>query len=290
MPAIEPPSRRPVSSSFDDAAIDRLETLLIQQALPAGGLPLEAVHGLFAAAIVAPGDAILPADLMPYIWGQDHVWPDAETAQDALDLLMGLWNDIARRIVNDPETEREVVAPLIALPTDIDDADPESWEGEHDFPVGAAWAVGFMIGFGLREEQWDARIADDEQIGDDINDIFALLPEPEEGDEDEDDDGEEDDDLDDEDDEDTAPLDTSDSDVDIEDAFDAADAEPLTLRERMEIVGELPYILHDLNLRRLYEATPRTPAKRADEPGRNEACPCGSGKKYKKCHGAPTLH
>ncbi|MEC9242614.1 MAG: SEC-C metal-binding domain-containing protein [Gemmatimonadota bacterium] len=21
------------------------------------------------------------------------------------------------------------------------------------------------------------------------------------------------------------------------------------------------------------------------EPGRNEACPCGSGKKYKKCHG-----
>jgi preprotein translocase subunit SecA len=21
--------------------------------------------------------------------------------------------------------------------------------------------------------------------------------------------------------------------------------------------------------------------------GRNEACPCGSGKKYKRCHGAP---
>ncbi|MDQ3069903.1 MAG: SEC-C metal-binding domain-containing protein [Acidobacteriota bacterium] len=27
---------------------------------------------------------------------------------------------------------------------------------------------------------------------------------------------------------------------------------------------------------------------RRDEPkvGRNDACPCGSGKKYKKCHGA----
>jgi len=34
------------------------------------------------------------------------------------------------------------------------------------------------------------------------------------------------------------------------------------------------------------DATPRT--VRRDEPkvGRNDPCPCGSGKKYKKCHGA----
>ncbi|HEU0086180.1 MAG TPA: SEC-C metal-binding domain-containing protein [Pseudonocardiaceae bacterium] len=24
------------------------------------------------------------------------------------------------------------------------------------------------------------------------------------------------------------------------------------------------------------------------EPARNEPCPCGSGRKYKRCHGAPT--
>ena len=29
----------------------------------------------------------------------------------------------------------------------------------------------------------------------------------------------------------------------------------------------------------------RTPVTAAKEPGRNDACPCGSGKKYKKCHG-----
>ena len=28
------------------------------------------------------------------------------------------------------------------------------------------------------------------------------------------------------------------------------------------------------------------PAKREERPGRNEPCSCGSGKKYKKCHGA----
>ena len=26
--------------------------------------------------------------------------------------------------------------------------------------------------------------------------------------------------------------------------------------------------------------------RKAAEPGRNDPCPCGSGKKYKKCHGA----
>ena len=30
----------------------------------------------------------------------------------------------------------------------------------------------------------------------------------------------------------------------------------------------------------------KTPAKADDKVGRNEACPCGSGKKYKRCHGA----
>ena len=31
----------------------------------------------------------------------------------------------------------------------------------------------------------------------------------------------------------------------------------------------------------------RTPATAAKKPGRNEPCPCGSGKKYKKCYGRP---
>lgn len=35
-------------------------------------------------------------------------------------------------------------------------------------------------------------------------------------------------------------------------------------------------------------APERVPATRGPEVGRNEPCPCGSGKKYKKCHGQPT--
>ena len=33
-------------------------------------------------------------------------------------------------------------------------------------------------------------------------------------------------------------------------------------------------------------AAPRTPAKAQPRVGRNDPCPCGSGKKYKKCCGA----
>jgi uncharacterized protein len=28
------------------------------------------------------------------------------------------------------------------------------------------------------------------------------------------------------------------------------------------------------------------PIRKAETPGRNDPCPCGSGKKFKKCHGA----
>jgi preprotein translocase subunit SecA len=40
-------------------------------------------------------------------------------------------------------------------------------------------------------------------------------------------------------------------------------------------------------MKRLSERYPvRRPAQAAKKIGRNDPCPCGSGKKYKKCHGA----
>jgi preprotein translocase subunit SecA len=41
------------------------------------------------------------------------------------------------------------------------------------------------------------------------------------------------------------------------------------------------------NLRtNLGEGEPAKPKQAADKVGRNDLCPCGSGKKYKRCHGA----
>ena len=35
------------------------------------------------------------------------------------------------------------------------------------------------------------------------------------------------------------------------------------------------------------EKKKKEPVKNDKKIGRNDPCPCGSGKKYKKCHGAP---
>ena|GEM_PF-755383 len=61
----------------------------------------------------------------------------------------------------------------------------------------------------------------------------------------------------------------------------------LDLDERLGLILELPDCVW--HLRGFWKATgSSTPPVRASKlPGRNDPCPCGSGKKYKKCHGAP---
>ena len=61
--------------------------------------------------------------------------------------------------------------------------------------------------------------------------------------------------------------------------------DPSTLtREDLEV--DACYAMQELRLWWMDHA-PRTVPRRAEPtPGRNDPCPCGSGKKYKKCHGA----
>ncbi|MCL2260906.1 MAG: SEC-C metal-binding domain-containing protein [Fibromonadales bacterium] len=42
---------------------------------------------------------------------------------------------------------------------------------------------------------------------------------------------------------------------------------------------------HDIDFSKDYNKQVHTPLVRGSHPGRNDACPCGSGKKYKKCCG-----
>ncbi|WP_330970174.1 SEC-C metal-binding domain-containing protein, partial [Lysobacter sp. A3-1-A15] len=64
-----------------------------------------------------------------------------------------------------------------------------------------------------------------------------------------------------------------------------APATPIGYQERLEIIAGLPGMLADLHHHRIEALTPREPIRRADTPERNAPCPCGSGKKYKKCCG-----
>ena len=56
--------------------------------------------------------------------------------------------------------------------------------------------------------------------------------------------------------------------------------------DRDRLVDEACYAVQDLRLWWVDHA-PRPETRRVEKtPGRNDPCPCGSGKKYKKCHGA----
>ena len=60
------------------------------------------------------------------------------------------------------------------------------------------------------------------------------------------------------------------------------DADPT----RDELIDEACFAIQDLRVYWLDHAPKPPPRRVAATPGRNDPCPCGSGKKFKKCHGA----
>ncbi len=129
---------------------------------------------------------------------------------------------------------------------------PEKPEDEQpdELDVGRDWAFGFFRGIELRETAWEAWLDEHEWI----DEIFALLDRLASGE------------------------------VMGEDPDEPGT--PIDYRERLEIIAGLPSMLADLHHHRIDALTPREPIKRAETPDRNAPCPCGSGKKYKKCCGA----
>jgi len=58
--------------------------------------------------------------------------------------------------------------------------------------------------------------------------------------------------------------------------------------ERMALIVEIPEcIAHLRGFWKTIDSMSRIPVRASTLPSRNDPCPCGSGKKYKKCHGAP---
>ncbi len=56
--------------------------------------------------------------------------------------------------------------------------------------------------------------------------------------------------------------------------------------DRDDLVDDACFAVQELRLVLLDRATRPAPRRVEARPGRNDPCPCGSGKKFKKCHGA----
>jgi uncharacterized protein len=251
MPAIEPPQ----SIELSDAELDQLDGILRTRATPHGGLSLEALDGFLSALIVGP-ELVMPSEYLPFVWGEDAPdWESQEQAETALTLVMKLWNQIARRVRLDPESAEDAAFPLLALPDDMPEEESPELD-DYDYPIGADWAAGFLLGASLRADRWDERMEQSEELAQDFEDLQSLLLEEDEEDE----------------------------------TGEGMLASDLSFKERMAILGEVPFLLNDMQQWRAQEQ-PQTPVRREDKPDRNEPCPCGSGKKFKKCHGDPSrLH
>ena len=127
--------------------------------------------------------------------------------------------------------------------------DPEA-EDDDELDVGRDWALGFFRGVELREAAWEQWLDGNDWI----DEVFVLLDR-------------------------LASGEVLGEDVE-------APGTPISYRERLEIIAGLPDMLADLHHHRIEALTPREPIRRADTPDRNAMCPCGRGKKYKKCCGA----
>lgn len=57
-------------------------------------------------------------------------------------------------------------------------------------------------------------------------------------------------------------------------------------RGRNQLIDDAAFAAQDLRLLWLDQAVSTPPLQAAPKVGRNDLCPCGSGKKFKKCHGA----
>ncbi|KAF1697457.1 UPF0149 family protein [Pseudoxanthomonas daejeonensis] len=234
---------------LDDTQIERLSALLEQRAVPFRGFNLEALDGFLSALVVAPSP-VPPEEWQPVVWGgKAPGWGSPEEAQEVQDLLAGHWNMCAARARHGEQDLPDHLMPLMWLPEDPEDGDEAL--GEDELDVGREWALGFFEGVALREAEWDQWL----EANDWIDELFDLLERLASG--------------------------------EVADADDPEKAPaPLGYRERLEIVMDLPAMLADLNHHHIAALTPRTPIRREAGPGRNDPCPCGSGKKHKKCCGA----
>lgn len=233
---------------LDDDQIERLAQLLEQRAVPFKGFNLEALDGYLSALVLSP-EPVPPAEWQPPVWGTPPRWRDAAERAEVEALLQAHWTLAAQRVCFDGDDLPEQLAPLLWLPEDPDAAQPDA-DTEDDLDVGRDWAFGFFRGVEVREAAWERWLDDHEWI----ETIFGLLDQLASGE------------------------------ILAEDP--TTPATPISYRQRLEIIGSLPGMLADLQHHRIDALTPREPLRRVATPERNAPCPCGSGKKYKKCCGA----
>ena len=252
-----------VARNSNEADIAALEQLCERLANFGADVSLEWVDG-YLTALLASRRVIAPSEWLPAMLGDafERAFADPQDVQQAMAALMGRWNVIASQLdvdsmLEDPEAVR--LAPLMIQYDDEARAEMvaaghmTAEEAPDLLQTGALWAEGFIDATEAFAEDWpepDTETDDGRWYDDCMSRVSALmLPQ--------------------------ADL-----------AEHLAQHYPGESIERDQLIDEACFAAQDLRLLWLDHA-PKPETRRVEpSPGRNDPCPCGSGKKFKKCHGA----
>ena len=189
------------------------------------------------------------------------VFVSAEQQAQFLQLWQRRFDEVLRQLDTDVKTlddDRTFQPEAMDMRGAVASLPPEQqadMQGQAIPSFGQVWAVGFMFAVESWSDDWAAP-RDKEAarwLNDALDSIVALT----------------------EDDTDTPTV-----------CMFSEDGPPSTSQARVEAFGEAIWAVYDL--RQLWKSIgPRVQAiQKSAAPGRNDPCHCGSGQKYKKCHGA----
>jgi uncharacterized protein len=257
LPESAPPSRPPLAASvqdLSDAEFAELDDLLA--GIPEPLEPLDAVmlDGFLAGVIVQP-ELIATERWLPHVFDAGgHRWGEAEpTPEQARAREL-----IARRhaAMNRSLAEFGGFEPLILEPLGDDEGTPPDGPDAPALDATTRAILPWVAGFEFAASIFPAMYAlDDDAVATTLTRLYRFLPA--EGDEEEA----------------TAAL------LAREHPIATLDA---AIEEVVACVGEL----YDLTAPLRYQV--ETVRRTAPKVGRNDPCPCGSGRKFKVCHGAGT--
>lgn len=226
--------------------INHLEDYLLAHAYPEKGMNFEMLDGLLVAIHAGPL-LVAEEEWLPLVFGEAGI--PADLPADILGLIHQHDQWIAAEFQpkeREQMDENPIYAPLIAHLAESEE--PLTPEDEAWLEhIGEGWAAGFHAGMLLRVEEWEMGMDEDDELGDLIGDILML----EFG------------------------------------HHPYRQTEILDRDTRADRIDELPWLIEEIYfkwLERRFQV--QTVVNTTDKAGRNDPCPCGSGKKYKKCCGA----
>ncbi|ATE59608.1 YecA/YgfB family protein [Thauera sinica] len=239
---------------MSDEAFEALEEILTSDIVPEDCMDLEMLDGFLAGVLLSP--RVIPVERwLPAVWSahEDDVgFGSGSGVQRAIRLVLSYYNEMATTLGLDEEEEACWEPFCFAI------ADGDTLR------LGEEWIEGFAHGLELWPQDWEQGLSEDtiEAVQSTLDEVLAPWRPGGDGEDDE------------------VPS-LADGDVDDETRLG-------WLAEVGEGVNDIFAHWRDIGLPPPQPLEIELPPQAAagTEPGRNDPCSCGSGKKYKKCCGA----